>query len=132
MTSYELSRRRFLAYVIAAPVLTVVVKSVDDIVGPPVEVAGASPAVSDILDLTDALTLAALPTAYLLKIEITAAGRVVVHLPRAEVGQGITTTMGMLAAEELDADLTTVDVVLDDARPELVWNQLTGASNSVH
>ncbi len=25
-----------------------------------------------------------------------------------------------------------MDVVLDDARPELLWNQLTGGSNSVH
>ena len=90
------------------------------------------PGLADVVDLSDALTLAALPTAYLLKIEITAANRVVVHVPRAEVGQGITTAMGIIAAEELDARLDAVDVVLDDARPELLWNQLTGGSNSVH
>jgi isoquinoline 1-oxidoreductase beta subunit len=125
-----LSRRKFLAFAIAAPTLTVAVRAVDNVLGP--QAAGASAAVSDVVDLSDALTLAALPTAYLLKIEITEANRVVVHVPRAEVGQGITTAMGIIAAEELDAALTTVDVVLDDARPELIWNQLTGGSNSVH
>jgi isoquinoline 1-oxidoreductase subunit beta len=129
---FTLSRRRFLTFVVAAPMLTVVVKAFDDVAGPFSEPAAASPGVSDIVDLTDALTLAALPTAYLLKIEITAANRVVVHVPRAEVGQGITTAMGIVAAEELDAGLETLDVVLDDARPELLWNQLTGGSNSVH
>ena len=113
-----LTRRRFLTFVIAAPTLTVAVHAVDGWLGP--APAAASPQVSDVVDLSDALTLAALPTAYLLKIEITAADRVVVHVPRAEVGQGITTAMGIVAAEELDAGLETVDVVLDDARPELL------------
>jgi isoquinoline 1-oxidoreductase beta subunit len=129
---HGLTRRRFLACVVAAPALTVVVKAFDDLAGPFAQPAAASPGVSSIVDLTDALTLAALPTAYLLEIVITPDNRVVVHVPRAEVGQGITTAMGMIAAEELDAGLETVDVVLDDARPELLWNQLTGGSNSVH
>lgn len=126
------TRRRFLTFVIAAPVLTVVVNAIDGIAWPGLMPAAASTGVSDIFDLSDALTLAALPTAYLLKIEVTPANRVVVHVPRAEVGQGITTAMGIVAAEELDAGLETLDVVLDDARPELLWNQLTGGSNSVH
>ncbi len=130
--STTLSRRKFLAVAVAAPVLTVAVRTIDDVAGPFVPAAGASPTLSDGFDLTDALTLAAQPTAYLLKIEITPAGRAVVHVPRAEVGQGITTAMAIVAAEELDADLDMVDVVLDDARPELLWNQLTGGSNSVH
>src|SRR4051812_34912862 len=112
------------------------VTSVDWLTGAGVGVgsrsAGASPAVADLADLTDVLTAAALPTAFLLTIEITPADRIVVHVPRAEVGQGITTAMGMVAAEELDARLDRVDVVLDDARPELLFNQLTGGSNSVH
>ncbi len=125
-----LTRRRLLAYLVAAPTLTVAVTSLDGLFTP--RTSSASPGVADIVDLTDALTLATLPTAYLLKIEVTPANRIVVHVPRAEVGQGITTAMGIVAAEELDAGLDTVDVVLDDARPELVWNQLTGGSNSVH
>ena len=125
-----LTRRRFLTFVLAAPALSVIVRNVDDVLAP--APAGASPTVADVVDLTDGLTLAALPTAYLLRIDVTADDRVVVHVPRAEVGQGITTAMAIVAAEELDARLDAVDVVLDDARPELVWNQLTGGSNSVH
>ncbi len=127
---HTLSRRRFLAYAVAAPVLTIAVKAFDDVSRP--ARADASTTVSDVVDLSDALTLAALPTAYLLLIEVTPDDRVVVHVPRAEVGQGIATAMGIVAAEELGASLATVDVVLDDARPELLFNQLTGGSNSVH
>jgi isoquinoline 1-oxidoreductase beta subunit len=127
---HEISRRRMLAYLVAAPTLTVAVKAVDGWLG--AEPAAATPALADVADLSDALTLAALPTAYLLKIEVTESDRVRVFVPRSEVGQGITTALGMIAAEELDARLAAVDVVLDDARPELLWNQLTGGSNSVH
>jgi isoquinoline 1-oxidoreductase beta subunit len=128
--AHVISRRRMLAYLVAAPTLTMVVGTAADLLDD--RRAGASPGLADVVDLSDALTLAALPTAYLLKIEITADDRVVVHVPRAEVGQGITTAMGIVAAEELDARLDAVDVRLDDARPELLWNQLTGGSNSVH
>lgn len=89
------------------------------------------PGVPDIVDLGDALVLAGLPTSHLLVLEVTAAGRVVLHLPRAEVGQGLTTAVAMMVAEELDARLADVDVPLSDARPDLLFNQLTGASNSV-
>ena len=51
-------------------------------------------------------------------------------LPRMEVGQGITTSTAMLIAEELELPLDRVRVTLADARPELVWNQLTGGSNT--
>src|SRR4051794_15187679 len=108
------------------------VSSLDWLTGPGTTAAGASPAVADLVDLTDVLTAAALPTAFLLTVEVTATDRIVVHVPRAEVGQGITTAMGMVAAEELDARLDRIDVVLDDARPELLFNQLTGGSDSLH
>src|SRR4051794_14707671 len=108
------------------------VSSLDWLTGPGVDGAGASPGVADLVDLTDVLTAAALPTAFLLTIEVTAADRVVVHVPRAEVGQGITTAMGMVAAEELDARLDRGGVVLDDARPELLFNHLTGGSTPAH
>lgn len=127
---HTITRRRMLAYLVAAPTLTVAIRAVDGLLDAAPADASLTPA--DVVDLSDALTLAALPTAYLLKIEITEDDRVVVHVPRAEVGQGITTAMGIVAAEELDARLSAVDVVLDDARPELLWNQLTGGSNSVH
>lgn len=127
--SNSLGRRRFLTYLVAAPTLTVAVKLGLDIAAP--GEAQAQLSVPDIVDLGDALILAGAPTAYELVIEITASNRVVVHLPRAEVGQGITTTVAMLVAEELDARLIDVDVKLCDADPERLFNQMTAASNSV-
>lgn len=95
------------------------------------EPAQALPGLPSLADLGDALILAGLPTAHLLVLEVTEAGRVVLQLPRLEVGQGLTTAMAMLVADELDARLTDVDVPLSPARPELLFNQLTGGSNSV-
>jgi isoquinoline 1-oxidoreductase beta subunit len=51
-------------------------------------------------------------------------------LPRAEVGQGITTSTAMLIAEEMDLPVEKITVTLADARPELLFNQLTGGSNT--
>ncbi|MFJ8039347.1 molybdopterin cofactor-binding domain-containing protein [Kitasatospora sp. NPDC096147] len=89
------------------------------------------PGLPELADLGDVLILAGLPTAHLLVLEVTEAGRAVLHLPRLEVGQGLTTAMAMLVAEELDARLADVEVPLSPARPELLFAQLTGASNSV-
>lgn len=47
-----------------------------------------------------------------------------------EVGQGITTSTAMLIAEELELPVEKVRVTLADARPELLFNQLTGGSNT--
>ncbi|WP_233289104.1 molybdopterin cofactor-binding domain-containing protein [Kitasatospora sp. MBT63] len=109
----------------AAPALAVGARLADP------DQAAALPGVPDVLDLGEALILAGLPTAHLLVLEVTEAGRVVLELPRAEVGQGLTTAIAMLVADELDARLADVDVPLSKARPELLFNQLTGASNSV-
>jgi len=65
-----------------------------------------------------------------LVLEITPANRVVVRLPRVEVGQGLTTAVAMLIAEELDARLTDVDIPLADARTD-GGSQYTGGSSSV-
>ena len=126
-----ITRRRLLAYAAATPTLSVVVRVADAAVGP----GGATPAgaqVAGIIDFSDALTLAALPTQHLLVVEVTDANRVVARLPRAEVGQGITTAVAQIVAEEIGAELADVDVVLEDARPELLFNQLTGGSNTIH
>ena len=53
-------------------------------------------------------------------------------LPRAELGQGITTAVAMVIADELEFPLDKVSITLSDARPELEFNQLTGGSNSMH
>ncbi|WP_079052698.1 xanthine dehydrogenase family protein molybdopterin-binding subunit [Streptomyces regalis] len=67
--------------------------------------------------------------AEMLVLEVTPANRVVVRLPRVEVGQGVTTAVAMMIAEELDARLADIDIPLADARNE--GNQFTGGSNSV-
>ena len=38
----------------------------------------------------------------------------------------------MTIADELDLPIEKVHVTLADARPELVWNQITGGSNTMH
>ncbi|MFE1440544.1 molybdopterin cofactor-binding domain-containing protein [Streptomyces sp. NPDC058739] len=64
-----------------------------------------------------------------LVLQVTRANRIVVRLPRAEVGQGVTTAVAMMIAEELDARLVDVDIPLADARAR--GNQFTGGSSSV-
>lgn len=126
-----LPRRRFLAQLVAAPVLTLVAS---EVVAPreaeAAELLGL-PGLPDLADFGDAMILAGLPTAHLLALQIGEDGRARLELTRTEVGQGIATAVAMLVAEELDLRLADVDVPLSDARPELVFSQLTGASNSI-
>ncbi|MFF0739697.1 molybdopterin cofactor-binding domain-containing protein [Streptomyces sp. NPDC004111] len=135
-------RRRFLGYVLAAPTLMTAAQLVAappaaahaPAAGPPpagipaVEVPSAD--ITEVVDLNDLMTLAALPTSGLITVQVHPDGTVSFALPRAEVGQGITTSTAMLIAEELDVPLDRVRVTLADARPELVFNQLTGGSNT--
>jgi len=133
LESDGLQRRRFLGYLLAAPTLAVAARiGMDTLDAPDAEAAIPSlPGPADILDLGDALTLAAMPTSNLIVIQMNRDGTASFAVPRAEVGQGITTTVAMLIAEEMDLPLEKVNVTLADARPELVFNQLTGGSNSV-
>ncbi|MFB8776735.1 molybdopterin cofactor-binding domain-containing protein [Streptomyces broussonetiae] len=121
-------RRRFLGYVLAAPTLVTAAELA------PAATARAdgipSPEITELVDLNDVMTAAALPTSALITVEVGTDGVVSFALPRAEVGQGITTSTAMLIAEEMDVPLERVRVTLADARPELVFNQLTGASNT--
>ena len=124
-----LSRRRFIGYLIAGPTL---------LAGAELLTAGdaraAIPTVQpvDAYDLSDLLTDATLPTASLITVGVNPDGSVSFALPRAEVGQGITTAVAMTIADEMGMPVDKVNVTLADARPELVWNQLTGGSNSMH
>ncbi|HET6707016.1 molybdopterin cofactor-binding domain-containing protein, partial [Amycolatopsis sp.] len=129
----QVGRRRFLTYLVAAPTLTVATKLTADAVNPAraEAVVPTLPQPAELLDLGDVLTLSCAPTAGMLVLEVTADGRARLQLPRAEVGQGITTATAMLVAEELDLPLDRVDVVLSDARTELLFNQLTGGSNTM-
>jgi len=131
-TSRGMNRRRFLGYVLAAPTLVVAARLAVDTREP--QVAGAAvpslPGPSDLFDLGDLQDLAASPTSGLISIMVNSDGTASFALPRAEVGQGITTSVGMLIAEEMDLPLSDVIVTLADARPELEFNQFTGGSNT--
>ncbi len=124
-----ISRRRFIGYLIAAPTLVAAA-----------DLSGAQPAPAalltiqpvDFYDLTDLLTDATLLTANRITITVNPDGTVSFAMPRAEVGQGITTAIAMIIADEMGLAVDKVNVTLADARPELVFNQLTGGSNTVH
>ncbi|HEV7193931.1 MAG TPA: molybdopterin cofactor-binding domain-containing protein [Jatrophihabitantaceae bacterium] len=126
------SRRRFLGYLIAAPTL---VAAADLAVAAHPEAAGAAvpsaPEPADLFDLGDLLVLASMPTSNKIAIQINTDSTASFALPRAEVGQGISTATAMIIAEELDLAVENVHITLADARPELVFNQLTGGSNSI-
>ncbi|MFG3320789.1 molybdopterin cofactor-binding domain-containing protein [Streptomyces sp. NPDC048171] len=89
-----------------------------------------SPEITELIDLNDVMTAAALPTSGLITVEVNTDGTVSFALPRTEVGQGITTSTAMLIAEELGIPLSRVHITLAEARPELLFNQLTGGSNT--
>jgi isoquinoline 1-oxidoreductase subunit beta len=125
---HAVSRRRFIGYLIAAPTVLAAAELGTG------TAYGAIPTTQpvDLLDLSDVLTDAALPTSALITVVVNPDGTVSFALPRAEVGQGITTAVAMTIADEMDLPLDKVKVTLADARPELVFNQFTGGSNSMH
>ncbi|MEU5509258.1 molybdopterin cofactor-binding domain-containing protein [Streptomyces fungicidicus] len=122
------ARRRFLGYVLAAPTLTTAAQLVPASGARAAEI--PSPEITELVDLNDVMTAAALPTSGLITVEVNTDGTVSFALPRTEVGQGITTSTAMLIAEELGIPLKRVHITLADARPELLFNQLTGGSNT--
>jgi isoquinoline 1-oxidoreductase beta subunit len=125
------SRRRFLTSLMATPTLAVAV-NVGLLEGTAAAVVPTPPQMAEIEDLGDFLIQAGKATeAKLIVLEVSSAGRVTCALPREEVGQGITTAVAMLIADEMDVPLENVTVTLADARPELLFNQLTGASNTI-
>jgi isoquinoline 1-oxidoreductase beta subunit len=124
-----ISRRRFIGYLIAAPTL---VAAADLRTADPAGAAIPTIQPIDFYDLTDLLTDATLLTASLITVTVNPDGTVSFAMPRAEVGQGITTAVAMIIADEMNVPVDKVNVTLSDARPELVFNQLTGGSNSIH
>ena len=126
-------RRGFLGWALAAPTL---------MVGAPLVAGGfgAAPAAAapvpnppepaDEYDLGDLQDDAALATSHLITVVINDDGTASFALPRAEVGQGVTTSTAMIIAEHLDLPVAKVNVTLANARPELLFNQLTGGSNT--
>ncbi|MFV2171559.1 molybdopterin cofactor-binding domain-containing protein [Actinomadura sp. LOL_016] len=123
-----LRRRRFLGFLVAGPTLAVAVQWT----GTPDAAAGPTPPQpEEIFDVGDLVKLAAAPTSGLVAVQVHEDGTASFAVPRAEVGQGITTTVAMLIAEEMDLPLEKVRVTLSDARAELLFNQFTGGSTSV-
>ena len=138
-------RRRFLGYLLAAPTLAAAAPLSGTILGEnngplrPATANGATvggiasnPQLADVYDLEDLLTDGARPTANLITVTLDKDGVAHFAVPRCEVGQGIFTAMGMVIAEEMDLPLEKVKVASADARPELMYNQLTGGSNTVN
>ncbi|QWF82703.1 molybdopterin cofactor-binding domain-containing protein [Amycolatopsis sp. CA-230715] len=128
-----MGRRRFLGFLVAAPTLAVAAQVGGAAVDAP-EADAAIPSLpqpADLFDLGDLQNLAAAPTSGLISVQVNADGTAAFALPRAEVGQGMTTAAAMMIAEEMDLPLEKITVTLADARPELLMNQLTGGSNSV-
>jgi len=105
----ELGRRRFLTWLVAAPTLMVAAR---------LEAAEAAEGTS-----SEEASFSAYIT---LRLD----GQVLATLPRTEMGQGITTGVAMLVAEELDTGLASVDVRTADADSR--WAiQLTGLSSTM-
>lgn len=122
-------RRRFLGFVLGGATLVTAADLVAG--GTPAQAAPSLvPQPAELYDLNDLITDAARPTANLITITITDEGRAQFALPRSENGQGIIDSTAMLIAEELDLPVEMVDVTLADARPELVFNQITGGSTT--
>lgn len=128
-----IGRRSFVGYVIGG---TTLVAAADLALGADRSF-GAAPAaplggpqIAEVYDLNDFITDTCRPTANLIQIQMRADGTAHFALPRSENGQGITTSTAMIIAEELDLPVSKVKVTLADARPELVFNQLTGGSTT--
>ncbi|MBW0115064.1 molybdopterin cofactor-binding domain-containing protein, partial [Pseudonocardia abyssalis] len=129
----QVGRRRILAYLVAAPVLAVATRITIDAAAPDTASAAvpSGPSVEELFDIADAIILAGAPTMPLVTLEIGLDGVARLEVPRAESGQGITTALAMILAEELDLPVGSVQVTCADARPELLFNQLTAGSASV-
>jgi isoquinoline 1-oxidoreductase subunit beta len=124
-----IDRRSFVGYVLAG---TTLVAAADFALSGPVRAADGlnGPQVAELYDLNDFITDSCLPTANLITVTVNSDGTASFALPRSENGQGITTSTAMIIAEELELPVSKVHVTLADARPELLFNQLTGGSST--
>lgn len=128
-----MGRRRFLGYLVGgATVIAAADLGILALAEPARAKVKSAPQVADLYDFSDLLRDSAKPTSQLIEVMVDGDGHAHFALPRCEVGQGITTAIAMIIAEELELPLERVHVTLAPARPELVWNQLTGGSNTIH
>lgn len=133
------SRRRFMGYVIAAPTLVTGAR----LLGVAEAAGAATPGglaqlvpsngqIAEYYDLIDFLRDSQLPTSNLITVQVNDDGTIGFELHRTEVGQGITTSMSMIIADEMGVPLESVRMTQADARPELLFNQITGGSHSTY
>ncbi|MGE0553280.1 MAG: molybdopterin cofactor-binding domain-containing protein [Gemmatimonadales bacterium] len=64
-------------------------------------------------------------------LRIAPDGRVTIWMARADMGQGVTTALPMVVADELEADWASVTVVRAEAHPSKYGRQMTVGSTSV-
>ncbi len=64
-------------------------------------------------------------------VRIDPGGTVFIWVGKADMGQGVRTSLPMIIADELDADWDTVEVVQADAHPNKYGRQITVGSSSV-
>ena len=124
-----MGRRRFLQCLAGTPALVLVAQLAD--FGHPQHAGAAPPSpptMEELCDISEFIVVASQPTMPLVKLEIGPDGIARLDLPRAEMGQGITTSVAMLLAEDLDVPLDKVVVTIADGRPELMFNQMTAGS----
>ena len=128
------NRRRFLGYLLAGPTLVAAAPLAAAVVKPKEAdaVVPAVPELADVYDLSDLLRDSMLPTSHLITVTVNEDGTATFAIPRAEVGQGITTSTTMIIADEIDLPMDKVIVTLADSRPELLFNQLTGGSSTTY
>ncbi|GAA3239393.1 molybdopterin-dependent oxidoreductase [Pseudonocardia petroleophila] len=130
----DVSRRKFLGFVIAAPTLVVAAEMGRQSLGlGPTAVASplvSPPQVPEAYDLLDLLRETSRATANLIRITVNRDSTVSFELPRSDNGQGIITSTQMIIAEEMGLDPDQVIVTLADARPELLFNQITAGSST--
>src|SRR3954462_5232037 len=125
-----ITRRRMMGILIAGPTLIAAARWGIA----PAPAFGAVPTAQpvDHYDLSDLLTDSCRPTNSMITVTVNKDGTASFDLPRAEVGQGLTTSFAMVIADEPELAIAKGKVTLADGKPELVWNQLTGGSNSMH
>ena len=125
----KFSRRRFLGVLAGAPTLVMVAQLVDLSVPEPADAAVTPPTtMEEICDISEFIVMGSALTMPLVTLEVGPDGIARLALPRIEMGQGITTSVAMMIAEDLEVPLERVEVSLADARPELMFNQMTAGS----
>ncbi len=130
-TEADPGRRRFLGLLVAAPTLAAAAELGLGAVTPAAAAIPSGPQPPEIYDLNDMLTDAARATSNLITVVVNEDGTASFALPRSEIGQGVTTSTR-------DADRRGARPAAwrrstspsRRRRPELVFNQLTGGSNT--